>query len=241
MNRKLLIITVIIIALLVVAGWFFFMTGSSSTQQGGGFFGFGSSNGNSQGGGTGTGSSGGSSSGSGGTGGEGTGSGTGGSTGSGSGTGTSGGGTGTQGGAGTQGTGSGSSGSGDTISLPPYSGDSTPIVARNFLHDPGVIANPYHTTDYYILVGTDDPSAPNPPYEIDYSGKDQSFGVTLYKEPLGQYRTQAEQDLMKRLGISQTDMCRIAYVLAVGPGVNETFAGKNLGFSFCPGATALPQ
>jgi hypothetical protein len=117
----------------------------------------------------------------------------------------------------------------------------TPITTRNFLNDPGVIHNPNNTPDYDILVGTSDPSAPNPPYEIDYSAKDQSFGITLYKEPLGQYRIEAENDLMKRLGITQTQMCNINYIVATGPGINDTYAGKNLGFSFCPGATALPQ
>ena len=116
-----------------------------------------------------------------------------------------------------------------------------PITTRDCLDDPGVIHGPYNTPGYDILVGTSDPSAPNPPYEIDYTARDQSFGIALYQEPLGQYRITAEQDLMTRLGISEADMCRLNYVIAAGPGVNDAYSGKNLGFSFCPGATPLPQ
>lgn len=115
------------------------------------------------------------------------------------------------------------------------------ITTRDFLSDGGVVRNADNNAGYDILVGAPQPSAPVPQYEIDYSAKDQSFGITIYAEPLGQARTAAEQDLNSRLGITKEQMCSLNYVLATGPGVNELYAGKNLEFSFCPGATALPN
>lgn len=78
------------------------------------------------------------------------------------------------------------------------------------------------------------------PYTIGYFRADQSITVTLYEEPIGQVRIAAEKDLMERLNIGQYDMCRLKYAVYVPIRLNEIYSGTNLGFSFCPGATALP-
>ena len=44
---------------------------------------------------------------------------------------------------------------------------------------------------------------------------------------------------MQHLGISESDMCRLSYMVSVPNRVNTIYAGQNLGFSFCMGAVAL--
>jgi hypothetical protein len=116
-----------------------------------------------------------------------------------------------------------------------------PIVVKDFEDQKGVVKNADGNQGYDILVGTTDPSAPTPPYEIDYSAKDQSFGITLNSEPLGTYRKEAEQDLMQRLGLTEVQMCNLNYYVGVANGVNDNYNAENLGFSFCPGAVQLPS
>ena len=92
--------------------------------------------------------------------------------------------------------------------------------------------NPGH----YYLAGTNTVTAP---YTILYTEKDQSFNITLFEEPIAATRNQAEQKLLNILGINQEDACYLHYWVGVPYGINPVYAGKNLGFSFCPGATEL--
>ena len=78
------------------------------------------------------------------------------------------------------------------------------------------------------------------PYVIEFISSDYSFTIALMQEPLGSTRKQAEGDLMKQLGISTQEMCVLRYVVLVPFDISAQYAGKNLGFSFCPGATRLP-
>ncbi|MEK7604636.1 MAG: hypothetical protein AAB442_02470 [Patescibacteria group bacterium] len=77
-------------------------------------------------------------------------------------------------------------------------------------------------------------------FNIVYDSNYGSFTIALLVEPLGQTRRAAEQFLMTTLGIGQKDMCRLNYYVGTTVGINETYSTKNLGFSFCPGATPLP-
>jgi hypothetical protein len=96
----------------------------------------------------------------------------------------------------------------------------------------------YHTPDTRVV---DTTATSNPPYLIGYIAATQYFGIELLSEPIGTTRATAEQFLMANLGISQSQMCQLSYMVAVPNSVNSQFAGKNLGFSFCPGATPLPK
>lgn len=116
--------------------------------------------------------------------------------------------------------------------------DGTAIQARDFLADTDVATDVNIPGTYYLEGGVYADAAT--PYQIFFDDADDYFGITLYKEPLGANRRNAEEALMKRLGISDQDMCRLSYVIAPGPGVAETYEGANLGFSFCPGAVKLP-
>lgn len=92
----------------------------------------------------------------------------------------------------------------------------------------------------YALAGGMRPNPLTTPYSTVYSTASQSFVVTLLQEPLGFNRSTAEQELQKQLGIDQSSMCQLNYYVGVPASVNERYAGVNLGFSFCPGATKLP-
>ena len=91
----------------------------------------------------------------------------------------------------------------------------------------------------YHLAGGTGLAQVEAPYLIVYTESDQSFNISLELEPLADTRRQAEQYLMQNLGITQDDMCWLRYAVLVPYEVNQIYAGKNLGFSFCPGATQL--
>ncbi len=154
----------------------------------------------------------------------------------------------------------GSNNSGSVTTTPPPSTTSTPtggnptiplattdggtVVANDITQDPA--AGKYSSSGYYYLgyhtpdsEATDTAATENPPYLISYIGSSQYFIIELLEEPLADTRTQAEQYLMVHLGVSQTDMCRLKYMVSVPNSVNPIYAGTNLGFSFCPGAVQL--
>ncbi len=124
-----------------------------------------------------------------------------------------------------------------TVSVSTINGGT--IIVKNFILLQTTMPDPSNPGNYY-LSGTPDVTVSHAPYQIFFSTIDKSFGITLYKEPLGQYRKQAEQELQKDLGISNDQLCTLNYYISAGTGVSPVYSNKNLGFSFCPGATALP-
>jgi len=77
-------------------------------------------------------------------------------------------------------------------------------------------------------------------FNITFNTTSQSFIIVLLAEPLGRIRQDAEQFLQDRLGISEEQLCTLNYYISTVNGINASYAGKNVGFSFCPGATVLP-
>jgi hypothetical protein len=114
----------------------------------------------------------------------------------------------------------------------------SPITVNDFTKDPQTAVSA-DIPDHYFLVGGIDAYASSAPYSIYYVGKDQSFSIILLSEPIADNRQKAEQQLMQKIGISQLAMCRLRYYVSVPNDVNSIYAGKNLGFSFCPGAIKL--
>lgn len=78
-------------------------------------------------------------------------------------------------------------------------------------------------------------------FNIFYDSTNGAFTIALLKEPLGQVRLEMEQFLMNTLGITQAEMCKLNYYVGTTSDVNPLYDSKNLGFSFCPGATTLPK
>jgi hypothetical protein len=56
---------------------------------------------------------------------------------------------------------------------------------------------------------------------------------------LADARAAAEKMLKDRLGLDEHTLCGLVYGVYVPDQLNAVFSGKNLGFSFCPGATQL--
>jgi hypothetical protein len=117
--------------------------------------------------------------------------------------------------------------------------DGGSVTIKDFRASSSTVAD-QNNAGHYVLAGGLNPNTSTSPYSIFYVNADQSFNVTLLQEPIKLVRQQAEQFLMQELGLSQSDMCRLNYSVLVPYDVNQVYAGKNLGFSFCPGATQLP-
>ncbi len=127
--------------------------------------------------------------------------------------------------------------------------DGSTVVTTDFIHNGITIADAANT-GRYLLAGDlgyciTDPAkcqaGSYPDFNIFYDTNAQSFTIALLAEPLGATRSAAEQFLMQTLGIGQADMCKLNYYVGATYWINALFASKNLGFSFCPGATQLPQ
>lgn len=124
--------------------------------------------------------------------------------------------------------------------------DGGTVATRDFLKLPGTVADQviphYYYLGYHTAEGQNDPSASDaPPYIISYASDTQYFNVAILQEPIGAVRLAAEAYLSAALGISSSELCRLQYTVSTPERVNATFASRNLGFSQCPGAAALPQ
>lgn len=126
-----------------------------------------------------------------------------------------------------------------TISL--HVADGTSLQVKNFKQHPDFVADPLNPGNYYLGYNTIGDPTKKVPYTILYIDTIQYFNVVLLQEPLGRARKAAERYLMERLGVSQNDMCRLSYQLGAPGYVNEAYAGRELGFSFCSGSVSLPE
>ncbi len=113
--------------------------------------------------------------------------------------------------------------------------DGSVIRTNDFINDPRTVKDPVNA-GYYNLGATTSAS-----YLITYIASTQYFNVELLQEPIGTARALAEQYLEQLLGISTDDLCRINYTVSVPTNINAFYSSRDLGFSFCPGATQLPQ
>jgi len=114
----------------------------------------------------------------------------------------------------------------------------TTSASGDFLKASDTSADPNNSGQYF-LAGTAQTPTSTKPYSILYVASDQSFTIALLEEPISDTRVAAEQALEKTLGISEAQMCSLNYNVLVPHEVNQFYSGKNLGFSFCPGATPL--
>jgi len=130
----------------------------------------------------------------------------------------------------------------NTMSITAQNGGT--ILTKEFLRDPVTKSDPINPGHYYVgynnledISGAGSSAAP--PYVIEYIERTHYFNVALLQEPVATVRQEAEQYLMGRLGINQTDMCRLKYTVSVPYSVSPFYAGTSLGWSFCPGAVQL--
>lgn len=78
-------------------------------------------------------------------------------------------------------------------------------------------------------------------FQILFFPNDSGILVSLFSEPIGPVRLEAEEALRTVLGLTNQELCRLNHDVRTIISVNETYAGRSLGFSFCPGATVLPN
>lgn len=92
---------------------------------------------------------------------------------------------------------------------------------------------------FYVLT-TDDavPGASNAPYSILY-GTDGSITISLLESPLQETRKDAEEALKTFFPLSNNTLCSLDVLVGVPYNVNTSYAGSNLGLSFCPGSVQL--
>lgn len=73
-------------------------------------------------------------------------------------------------------------------------------------------------------------------YEIYYYPGGTFFIVVILKEPIGEVRRQATDDLKEKLGVSDKELCTLVADVNVPYFVSNFYVGKNLGFPGCSGA-----
>ena len=123
------------------------------------------------------------------------------------------------------------------------------VIVNDFIHNSVTIPDTANA-GRYLLAGNlgyclSDPqqcqAASSTDFNIYYNSGPQSFTIALTEEPIGQARLDMEQFLLATLGLTEQQLCSLNYLVSVSIHVNSQYAGKNLGFSFCPGATVLPK
>jgi hypothetical protein len=116
------------------------------------------------------------------------------------------------------------------------------ITVRNFLEHDDVVTDPSNTG--YVYLGNHPPFSETslgevPSYTIGYTASTQYFNVVLNREPVGQSRREAEQYLVRALGVDGEQLCELNYMVSVPAYVNEHLSGQNLLFSECSSAVDL--
>lgn len=137
-----------------------------------------------------------------------------------------------------------SSAQADTITV--KTSDGGTIQTKDFLHN-GVTIPDWTNRGYWLLAGKFPNCAPKQKciatpttdYQISYIETTNFFNISLDKKPLGKVRRDAEQFLIRTLGVTPNQLCRLNYSLSTYNRVDQTYAGVDLRFSFCPGATPL--
>jgi hypothetical protein len=125
--------------------------------------------------------------------------------------------------------------SGPTITLVTRTGGS--IAVPDFTA--GMTGYRLNTGTFYSITNNQETQGLAAQYEITY-GTDSSIAIALVKEPLSEARLAAESRLRDLLRLSDEEMCKLQVTVGVPYSTAQLFAGKNLGLSFCPGATELP-
>jgi len=144
---------------------------------------------------------------------------------------------------------SGTTPPGDIGTMTVAAQDGSSVTVLDFIHN-GVTISDKVNAGSYMLAGNlgyclSDPqqcqAAPADNFNVFYNSAPQSFNIVLTKEPIGQARLDMEQFMLTTLGITQRQLCGLKYRVGVTSYVSEQYTARNLGFSFCPGATVLPK
>ena len=78
-------------------------------------------------------------------------------------------------------------------------------------------------------------------YHVEFQPGSQEFFISLSGDDLYASRTNAEQGLLDKLGITKDEACRLSVSLAVAFSESPKASGTNYGLSFCPDGIPLPK
>lgn len=97
--------------------------------------------------------------------------------------------------------------------------------ARDFTHDPDFFADPHLKGTYHLQYHSPPLANEDPAYMIQYMEKDSHFEIALLNQPLGKTRKDAENYLVKKLGLDRRNMCLLNYRVSTVNDVSRTYAG----------------
>jgi hypothetical protein len=135
---------------------------------------------------------------------------------------------------------------GKTIVLATASGQN--VETRDFVSNGVTTEDPQNKGSYYLAGsigycmpdGTCPHGAEATDFHVVYYKDQNAFIIPLLSEPLGTARKNAEQFMLRTLGVSEQQLCSLNYQVLTTSYISANYAGQNLGFSFCPGAVQLP-
>lgn len=111
--------------------------------------------------------------------------------------------------------------------------DGSSVVVPDFIKED--IRPTANATNGYQVSGGDTED-----FQILFYPSNSGVLVSLFTEPLGPTRLAAEQALRTKFNLTNEQICLLTADVRTTYSVNELYSGRNLGFSFCPGATELP-
>ncbi|QQS21080.1 MAG: hypothetical protein IPL87_00900 [Candidatus Moraniibacteriota bacterium] len=72
-----------------------------------------------------------------------------------------------------------------------------------------------------------------PDYDIAFYEQGAVFRISINVGPIDTVRKTAENEFLRKLGISQEEAYKLNTYVGVSKEVDETYAGRNIGLSFC--------
>lgn len=79
--------------------------------------------------------------------------------------------------------------------------------------------------------------AETPAYVISYYAPDSSFNILIEQLPFATIRAEAESAFLQKLGISEQQACKLKVQVGTPISVDPSYAGQNIGLSFCATST----
>ncbi|MFA6494771.1 MAG: hypothetical protein WC246_00160 [Candidatus Paceibacterota bacterium] len=115
----------------------------------------------------------------------------------------------------------------------PVAGSSSSVFSIPTAQGAVTVNNFYQNAVIVAAGGSEALVARNPGYDISYYQPDNSFAISISQKPVMAMRTQAEAAFLQKLGISQSDACKLKVTVGVPISVDQQYAGTDFGLSFC--------
>lgn len=85
-----------------------------------------------------------------------------------------------------------------------------------------------------------EPTSTNNTYQIDYYAPDESYFISILATPYEKYRLEAEQALVKKYNLTQSQACSIRITISMPYFVQNEVQPTYSTFSFCPRPPITP-